>query len=112
VSGWVYPVFDPTAYEPPDLENPDPFHPPSLTMAPLIQDKPQTVVSRYDAIKGVGWALKFNPEMQLEFAIDDGTGPLMLVTISEQVRGLGGLRKTGAQFQRTHPGHQGFEFGA
>ena len=22
VSGWVYPVFDPTGYEPPDLENP------------------------------------------------------------------------------------------
>jgi N,N-dimethylformamidase len=48
VSGWIYPVFDPTGYEPPDLENPDPFHPPTLTMAPLIQDKPQAIVSRLD----------------------------------------------------------------
>jgi hypothetical protein len=44
VSGWIYPVFDPTGYTPPDLENPDPFHPPTLTMAPLIMDDPQTVV--------------------------------------------------------------------
>jgi N,N-dimethylformamidase len=84
VSGWVYPVFDPTTYEPPDIENPDPFHPPSLTMAPLIQDKPQTVVSRFDATKGIGWALRLNPDLQLEFVVGDGKGPLTLVTLSEK----------------------------
>jgi hypothetical protein len=36
VSGWIYPVFDAVGYEPPDLDNPDLFHPPSLTMAPSI----------------------------------------------------------------------------
>jgi len=89
VSGWVYPVFDPTGYEPPDLENPDPFHPPTLTMAPSIQDKPQTIVSRFDTTKGLGWALRFNPEMQLEFVVGDGKGPLTLVTISEKVQDWG-----------------------
>jgi N,N-dimethylformamidase len=89
VSGWIYPTFDPSTFEPPDLENPDPFHPPSLTMAPAIINKPQTVVSRFDATTKTGWALRLNPSMQLEFAIGDGTEPLTLVTIPETVQDWG-----------------------
>ena len=89
VSGWIYPVFDPTGYTPPDLENPDPFHPPTLTMAPLIVDNPQTVVSRFDATTQLGWALRLNPEMQLEFAVGDGKGPLTLVTIDQKLQDWG-----------------------
>jgi N,N-dimethylformamidase len=81
VSGWIYPVFDTVSYEPPDLENPDPFHPPTLTYAPEIVDNPQTVVSRFDATTQTGWALRLNPEMQLEIAVGDGSGTVQTVTI-------------------------------
>jgi N,N-dimethylformamidase len=89
VSGWIYPVFDPTGFVPPDLENPDPFHPPSLTMAPEILDDPQTIVSRFDASTQTGWALRLNPKMQLEFAVGNGTSDLKVVTISEKVQDWG-----------------------
>ncbi len=64
VSAWVYPTFDPTEYVPPDLENPDPFLPPSLTTAETIGA--QTIVSRYDATTKTGWALRINENFQLE----------------------------------------------
>ena len=89
VSGWVYPVFDTVGYEPPDLENPDPFHPPTLTMAPAITDDPQTVVSRFDAVTHTGWALRLNPDMQLEFAVGDGSGTVQTVTIDQPMQGWG-----------------------
>ncbi|AXI45551.1 hypothetical protein C1J03_05585 [Sulfitobacter sp. SK012] len=89
VSGWIYPVFDTVGYEPPDLENPDPFHPPTLTMAPEIVDNPQTVVSRFDAITQTGWALRLNPKMQLEFVVGQGTGTVQTFTIDEPVQGWG-----------------------
>jgi N,N-dimethylformamidase len=89
VSGWIYPVFDPTTFVPPDLENPDPFHPPSLTMAPKILNDPQTIVSRFDATTQTGWALRLNPKMQLEFAVGNGAGDLKVVTISETVQKWG-----------------------
>jgi len=89
VSGWIYPVFDPTTFVPPDLENPDPFHPPSLTMAPKILADPQTVVSRFDATTQAGWALRLNPKMQLEFVVGKGTGDLQAVTIDYKVHKWG-----------------------
>jgi N,N-dimethylformamidase len=85
VSGWIYPVFDTVGYEPPDLENPDPFHPPTLTMAPAIVDSPQTVVSRFDATTQTGWALRLNSKMQLEFAVGDGSGSIQTVTVEGPV---------------------------
>jgi N,N-dimethylformamidase len=89
VSGWIYPVFDATTFEPPDLENPDPFHPPTLTMAPKILDDPQTIVSRFDAVKKTGWVLRLNQKMQLEFVVGKGTGDLQTVTINEKIQDWG-----------------------
>jgi len=89
VSGWIYPVFDAVGYEPPDLENPDPFHPPSLTMAPEIINDPQTIVSRFDATTQTGWALRLNSKMQLEFAVGNGSSDLTVVTIPEKVQHWG-----------------------
>jgi N,N-dimethylformamidase len=89
VSGWIYPVFDTVAFEPPDLENPDPFHPPALTIAPQILDKPQTVVSRFDATTKNGWTLRLNPKMQLEFVVGDGSGSFHAVTLSAPVQAWG-----------------------
>ncbi len=89
VSGWIYPVFDTVSYEPPDLENPDPFHPPSLNMAPKILNDPQTIVSRFDATTQTGWALRLNAKMQLEFAVGNGSSDLKVVTIPEEVQKWG-----------------------
>ncbi len=89
IGGWMYPVFDPTGFVPPDLENPDPFHPPSLTMAPTILDSPQTIVSRFDVTTQTGWAMRVNPKMQLEFAVGNGSGDLHVVTIPEKVQEWG-----------------------
>jgi N,N-dimethylformamidase len=86
VGAWIYPVFDPAEYTPPDLENPDPFHPPTLTMAPLILDKPQTIVSRFDASTGTGWALRLNPDFQLEFVGGAGSGELKTAKVPVHVR--------------------------
>jgi hypothetical protein len=37
VGAWVHPSFNPSSYEPPDLDNIDPFNPPTLTIAPMIE---------------------------------------------------------------------------
>ena len=72
VGAWIYPVFDATSYAPPDLDNPDPFHPPTVTMAPKVMDDPQTIVSRYDRVEGIGWALRLNARFELEVVVGNG----------------------------------------
>ncbi|MCX2982036.1 hypothetical protein EYC98_14325 [Halieaceae bacterium IMCC14734] len=86
VGAWIYPVFDPTEFVPPDLDNPDPFHPPTLTMAPKILDKAQTIVSRFDATTASGWALRLTPDFQLQFVIGGGDGEVQSVTIPDKLR--------------------------
>lgn len=86
VGAWIYPVFDPSEFVPPDLENLDPFHPPTLTLAPKILDKAQTIVSRFDTVTGSGWALRLTPAFQLEFVVGSGDGESQSVTIPAQLR--------------------------
>ena len=86
VTAWIFPSFDPTEYEEPDLENPDPFYPPTLSIAPLILEDGQAIVSRFDAASSSGWALQLNADFQLEFVVGDGSGDIEAVTISEKVK--------------------------
>jgi len=86
VGAWIYPVFDPTEYQPPDLENPDPFHPPTLTMAPRILKQPQTIVSRFDATTDAGWALRISADFRLEFVVGSGDGKLVVARAPAQLR--------------------------
>ncbi|MGI9309170.1 MAG: N,N-dimethylformamidase beta subunit family domain-containing protein [Gammaproteobacteria bacterium] len=86
VGAWIFPSFDPTAYEPPDLENPDPFYPPTLNIAPLILDAGQTIVSRFDAAGQTGWALRIDANFRLEFAAGNGKDELRRVTLSEPLK--------------------------
>jgi N,N-dimethylformamidase len=80
VGAWIYPVFDPTSYEPPDLDNVVAFEEPTVTIAPLIVDRPQTIVSRFDSDTGTGWALRLSANLQLEFVVGDGHGGVEVVT--------------------------------
>lgn len=86
VGAWVYPVFDPTEYKAPDLEYPDPFHPPTLTLAPKILDKPQTIVSRFFAVSRTGWAMRLNTIFQLEFVVGSSDSELQSVLIAASLR--------------------------
>jgi N,N-dimethylformamidase len=86
VAAWIFPTFDPTEYEPPDLENPDPFYPPTLSIAPLIVDDSQTVVSRFDAATGTGWALRIDSGYRLEFVAGDGSGRVSVMRMSQTIR--------------------------
>ena len=86
VAGWIYPTFDPTEYEPPDLENPDPFFPPALNIASLILDDGQTLASRYDASNKQGWALRLAPDFHLEFLVGDGRGRTRSARSAQAVR--------------------------
>ncbi len=65
VAAWIFPTFDPSEYEPPDLDNIDPFNPPSLNIAESISH--QTIVSRYDATTMTGWALQIDEDYRLRF---------------------------------------------
>jgi N,N-dimethylformamidase len=65
VAAWIFPTFDPSDYEPPDLDNIDPFSPPSLNIAESISH--QTIVSRYDATTNTGWALQIDEDYRLRF---------------------------------------------
>lgn len=65
VGAYIYPTFNPETYKAPDLENIDPFHPPSLNIGHTI--KRQTVVSRRDDKNNTGWALQLNEKNQLVF---------------------------------------------
>lgn len=69
VAAWIFPTFDPTEYEPPDLDNIDPFSPPSLNIAESISH--QTIVSRYDTTTGSGWSLQIDEEYRLRFVAGD-----------------------------------------
>lgn len=86
VGAWIFPTFDSTEYEPPDLENPDPFFPPTLNIAPLILEKGQTIVSRFDATSGNGWALRIASDFHLEFLVGDGRGKIQRVRIDQSLR--------------------------
>jgi len=79
VAAWIFPTFNPVEYTPPDLENPDPFHPPSLNIAESISH--QTIVSRYDATSKLGWALQIDADYKLRFIADD-----QAVTIDHKVK--------------------------
>lgn len=69
VAAWIFPTFDPTEYEPPDLDNIDPFSPPTLNIAESITH--QTIVSRYDTVTSSGWALQIDEEYRLRFISGD-----------------------------------------
>ena len=83
VSAWIYPTFDPTEYVAPDLENPDPFYPPTLTIAGTIGD--QSIVSRFDPTTNTGWSLRINENFQLEFLVGDGK-QLEVLTLPDTIR--------------------------
>jgi len=84
VSAWIFPTFTPSEYVPPDLENPDPFYPPTLNIAASIAD--QTIVSRFDKVSGTGWALQFDREAHLQFVVGSGDGKLDTVRLAEAAR--------------------------
>ena len=86
VAAWIFPSFDPTEYVEPDLENPDPFYPPTLSIAPLVLDQPQAIVSRFNASNNTGWSLQINADFQLEFIVGDARGNVSAVTISDSVK--------------------------
>jgi N,N-dimethylformamidase len=86
MGAWVFPTFDPTEYVAPDLDNPDPFYPPTLSIAELILNSGQAIVSRFDAANSSGWALQINADFQLEFVVGDGQGDVDTVTIAESVK--------------------------
>jgi N,N-dimethylformamidase len=81
VSAWVFPTFTPSEYVPPDLENPDPFYPPTLNIAASIAE--QTIVSRFDKVSGTGWALQFDKEAHLQFVVGSGDGKLDTVKLDQ-----------------------------
>jgi N,N-dimethylformamidase len=82
-AAWVYPTFDPTEYTPPDLDNIDPFSPPTLNIAEKINN--QTIVSRYDETTKTGWALQLNKDYQLEFLASDGSGGISRFHTEEKI---------------------------
>jgi N,N-dimethylformamidase len=83
VAAWIYPTFDPTEYTAPDLNNIDPFSPPTLTIANRIVN--QAIISRFDEIKGLGWVLQLNAKYQLEFAIGDGDGKIKRIRTDQKL---------------------------
>ncbi|MBA1446736.1 MAG: LamG domain-containing protein [Chromatiales bacterium] len=83
-SAWIFPTFTPSEYVAPDFENPDPFHPPTLTVAEWVKD--QTIVSRFDKVSGTGWALQFDKQLRLQFIAGSGDGKLETVKLTESAR--------------------------
>ena len=83
VAAWVFPTFDPTGYEPPDLDNIDPFSPPTLNVAEKVGH--QTVVSRFDNTNSTGWALRIDEEYRLCFVVGSG-GNSKTVRLDAKVR--------------------------
>ncbi len=84
VSAWVFPTFVPIEHKAPDLENPDPFYPPTLTIGASVGK--QTIVSRFDKVGRKGWALQFDRELRLQFVVGSGTGTLDVVTLPKAAR--------------------------
>ena len=83
VAAWIYPTFDPTEYTPPDLNNIDPFSPPTLNIASSITN--QTIVSRFDETTNTGWALQLNENFQLEFLFGDKSGNITRIHTDEKI---------------------------
>jgi N,N-dimethylformamidase len=83
VGAWMFPTFDPSSYEPPDLENIDPFSPPTLNIAASIED--QVIVSRYDKTSARGWSLYLDKEFHLVFAMASGSDDIVAARTGEPV---------------------------
>ncbi|RDH81859.1 MAG: hypothetical protein DIZ78_15515 [endosymbiont of Escarpia spicata] len=83
-SAWIFPTFTPSEYVAPDFDNPDPFHPPTLSTAEWVKD--QTIVSRFDKVSGTGWALQFDEKLRLQFIAGSGDGKLETVKLTEFAR--------------------------
>jgi N,N-dimethylformamidase len=84
VAGWIHPTFNPATYEPPDLEDIDPFTPPTLNIGASIRE--QTIVSRFDAGSQSGWTLYLDESLHLVFAVGDGKGTLVKARIGEPAK--------------------------
>lgn len=84
VAGWIHPTFNPSTYEPPQLENPDPFSPPTLNIGASVGE--QTIVSRFDATTQTGWTLYLDENLHLVFAVGDGKGTLIKTRIVEPAK--------------------------
>ncbi|MDG1386987.1 MAG: hypothetical protein P8P79_01015 [Halioglobus sp.] len=82
-AAWIYPTFDPASYEPPDLDNIDPFNPPTLSIAASIGE--QTILSRFDKTTGRGWSLYLDSSFHLVFCVADGSGESSSARIAEPV---------------------------
>jgi len=83
VAAWIFPTFDPSEYEPPDLDNIDPFSPPTLNVAETVSH--QTVISRYDRASATGWALQVDEDFNLRFIAGTG-GDEQITKIDAKVR--------------------------
>ena len=83
IGAWIFPTFDPSEYTAPDLENIDPFSPPTLSIAKDV--KVQTVLSRFDTVSNIGWAIQINEKFHLEFVVGDGSGELQRVTMKDKL---------------------------
>jgi N,N-dimethylformamidase len=83
VAGWIHPTFNPARYEPPNLEDIDPFSPPTLNIGASVRE--QTIVSRFDATSQNGWTLYLDENLHLVFAVGDGTGTVVKARIGEPV---------------------------
>lgn len=84
VTAWIFPTFNPAEYVPPDLENPDPFYPPTLSIAESVAE--QTIVSRFDKITGTGWALQLDDKARLQFMSGSGDDELETIRLTESLR--------------------------
>jgi len=84
VAGWIHPTFNPATYEPPNLDNIDPFSPPTLNIGASIRE--QTIVSRFDATRQTGWTLYLDERLRLVFAVSDGKGTRIEARIDEPAK--------------------------
>ncbi|MDA9580679.1 LamG domain-containing protein [Luminiphilus sp.] len=84
VAGWIHPTFDPSNYQPPQLENPDPFSPPTLNIGASVGE--QTIVSRFDAVRQSGWTLYLDENLHLVFAVGDGKGAMVKARIGKAAK--------------------------
>ena len=84
VGAWIFPTFNPAEYTPPDLENPDPFSPPTLNIAEEIGA--QTLISRFDGTTDTGWHLTLDAEYRLGFTVDTGSGEPVTVALDQPAK--------------------------
>ena len=84
ISAWIYPTFNPVEYKEPDLDNIDPFSPPTLNIGASVKN--QTIISRFDQTKQIGWALELDEKFRLRFVTGNGPGQVKSVQITEPTR--------------------------